>query len=496
MWSARVFNDQGWRSLSAAEVDGPFNSRALLEPSRKVVPPHLVGLSRYLSAEIENVEQAREAIELWGSRAAEESRSYDYLGGGKVEFFDGAIGLFSAKAEASQRPSTVAWHDLTSVIIPIMGESTIELRYEPGVRDESKVEQMLFRHGTAAHAVETILDWRGYFGKQSAVIDGWRLMRKSGHGYVASIRGTTGFVVGNVMRRLSDKQVGFTEDPTSRYRVEKYEQKHANTAAVVPRFRVAPPLTTASATIFIHGTVSCGLACLKDLYDGGAAGRMPLEPTFRYEHDTFLPLQQNGSDLADRVREVLRVKRLNFVAHSRGGLVARYARRNLQKSGYPAEINVLTVGTPHLGTPVVRLAGRALNMFLKLGEDVLNAVPVTSPLIKAYSILWDVPGLPAGIAGMEENSDAILTLNEFDSPDRMQAFGSSFDIMNSPHAYGVDFDLTLMGFMNDREHDLVVPLESALGFGNGSPALNCSHSDYFKAPLVQQAVAKLQAPVA
>jgi hypothetical protein len=494
MWTTRIFSDNAWREISTQELHGAFSSESALPAATTVLGAGREGLIAHLIAEIETGNQ-RNAIELWGSAAAEESRRYEWLGGGTVTLLDGALVLFAAGDDGTfkARPTAAAWHDRTTVVIPVDGDSTIEVRYEPELADEMTVGRMQYEFGTPRHELSTILDWRGYFGNESAVIDGWTLMRRSGKGFVASFRGTTGFVVGNVLRRLSDTQPGFTADPTMLHRLEAMEAKYPVVANLIPRLRLRPPLVMPSATVFVHGTMSCALASLKDLY--AAPTQANPEPTFRYEHDTFKPIHENGIDLAEKVHAVLQVQRLTMIAHSRGGLVARSARGQLRKMGFGGQVQILTVGTPHRGTPIVRLAGRALNMFLKLGEEVLNGIPVTSPLMRAYGILWDVPGLPQGIAAMDEGSDAIMGLDVLDTVGQVQSWGSSFDIMTSPVGYGVEVDGVLMGFMHDRQHDLVVPLESTLGFGVSAPSLNCSHSDYFKHPALQGAIAALQTPL-
>ena len=498
MWTTRIFSTNTWREVETRELTGAFTSTSVLSAALPLLEGSRSGPLGHLRNEIESG-NTRSAIELWGSAAAEQSREFEWLGGGKVEFLDGALALFAPTRDGAlparprgPQPTAVAWHDRTTVIIPVDDDSTIEVRYEPELKDEMTLGRMTYEFGTPRHELSTVFDWRGYFGNESAIVDGWTLMRRSGKGFVASFRGTTGFVVGNVLRRLSEEQPAFNADPTMLHRLDAMETKYPYLAAMIPRLRLRPPLAMPTATVFVHGTMSCALASLKDLYPGAAD--QCAEPTFRYEHDTFRPIHENGTDLAEKVSDVLQVQRLTLVAHSRGGLVARYARRHLRKLGFAGETHILTVGTPHTGTPVVRLAGRALNMFLKLGEEVINALPVTSPLMKAYGYLWDVPGLPQGIAAMDEGSDAIGGLGVLDSPDDVQSWGSHFDMMTSPAGYGVDIDGLLLGYMRDRQHDLVVPLESSLGVGLSGPPLNCSHSDYFRQPAIRNAIAALQRP--
>ena len=63
------------------------------------------------------------------------------------------------------------------------------------------------------------------------------------------------------------------------------------------------------------------------------------------------------------------------------------------------------------GTPLVAAGGQLLNLLFKLGEDTLGALPVVSPLSKAYGYLVDSPALPPGIQAMAEDAAGIGTLN-------------------------------------------------------------------------------------
>jgi triacylglycerol esterase/lipase EstA (alpha/beta hydrolase family) len=111
------------------------------------------------------------------------------------------------------------------------------------------------------------------------------------------------------------------------------------------------------AVVFVHGTVSCGIQSLKDLYNAGIGA-----PIYRYEHDTFLPVSENATEMANLIGHHLRAKRLTLVSHSRGGLVARIALSKLLRSGYAGEVSVLTFGTPHEGTPLANVGRAFVNL--------------------------------------------------------------------------------------------------------------------------------------
>lgn len=99
-----------------------------------------------------------------------------------------------------------------------------------------------------------------------------------------------------------------------------------------------------------------------------------------------------AAELAAFVRE-LPARRVNLVAHSMGGLDARYAVSRLGLAGKVASLT--TVGTPHGGTPLADLGanlGRAARVFSALerfGVDVEAFHDLTSPRMAAFN--RDVP---------------------------------------------------------------------------------------------------------
>jgi triacylglycerol esterase/lipase EstA (alpha/beta hydrolase family) len=132
---------------------------------------------------------------------------------------------------------------------------------------------------------------------------------------------------------------------------------------------------------------------------------------YRFEHDTFLTIADNAEELAGLVGKRLQVPRLLLIGHSRGGLVARQAAGILARNGYRAAVDVWTFGTPHMGTPLVRAGATLLNLLIRLGEEVVNALPAVAPLTRALSWLLPSPELPPGIASLGENSEVLRTLN-------------------------------------------------------------------------------------
>jgi triacylglycerol lipase len=118
-------------------------------------------------------------------------------------------------------------------------------------------------------------------------------------------------------------------------------------------------------------------------------GRIPKELNlngariFYGNHNSALPVEQAAAELKARVEGILRetgCEKVNIVAHSKGGLDARYAISCLGLDAHVASLT--TVSTPHRGTPlagklleitpekVVSAVGRHYGkLFAKLGDD-------------------------------------------------------------------------------------------------------------------------------
>jgi hypothetical protein len=445
----------------------------------------------HLDHEKDNRDTRREAIELWSTLAETEADQFDWAGPTKIRKVESAIALDFESSREIGAPrlqfNTLAWHDKTAVIIPISDKvNNVIVEYQPSLSAETQIARFRHLYASSEHTLETILDWRGYFGTNSAVVDGWTKMRSAGHSFVASIRGAVGYVVGTVLRRLTRPQPTLERDPTAAGRLLKMSDRHPHIANGCPDLSRTSPVELDCALVFVHGMVSCGIQGLKDLYPLGSA--IPRN-IFRFEHDTFRRLDENASELADLIHSRIHTKRLLIAAHSRGGLVARLALANLLQRGFDGQIEVFTFGTPHLGTPLVELGGKALNLIYKLGEDFVGAIPSVMPLTKAYSYLIDAPILPPGIDVMRENSDFMGMLRLLGSSDRIRSYGSQFDIESAtPSGFGVIVEGALLGAFGKGSHDLLVPTESALGFGIPQRALTCSHVHYFQQPTVQSAI--------
>jgi len=498
MWKVSAFtSNRVWVPIEVIELkEGPFTSKGALEAAKGALPVTHQHLLKHLEQEAQSSELSRDAIELWGATAQAESEQFDWAGAPRLKALEEALALYpdaAHKPSAPEKPSTLAWHDHTGVIIPLTGdEERILVEYAPDMTDENRVERLRYRYASPEYALETIFDWRGYFGRESAIVDGWRTMRSSGKGFVASLAGTFGYIAGDVLRRLARPAPTLERDPKAKTRLIQMTEKYRHVAEHCPDLSTSAPAAHDAAAVFVHGTVSCGIVALKDMYPIPA---QPPGPIYRYEHDTFLRLDTNGLELAELIRRRIDAKRLLIAAHSRGGLVAQIAAHQLTMDGYRGDISIYTFGTPYLGTPLVAEGNKILNLLYKLGEDVVGAIPVAKPLTKGLFFTLNEPKLPPGIEAMHEEADGLPMIRMFGTSAKTRAWGSEFAIEQQRSGFGVVAEGALLGALRGHpQHDLVVPTASALRLGAAQGLLHCSHVHYFLEPAVQTAIGAFFAP--
>jgi pimeloyl-ACP methyl ester carboxylesterase len=492
VWKVSSFAKGAWGPVEIAELPAgtPPSSEAALFQARTLLQNEYSHLLEFLEGEASNsvepggASTARNAIELWSKAAQEQSREFDWAGAGKIEALDEALAYFpdfNPSANERRIPTTLAWHDRTGVIIPISVDAEeLLIEYVPDREDDNRAERLQYRHATSDHVLETIFDWRGYFGTASVVVDGWNKMRRAGKKFVVSVRAKFGFLVGKSLNRLSRPQPTLDRDPLFAHRLASATSAHPQVANGVPDLGRISTVKHDAAIVFVHGTVSCGIQNLKDLFPDHLR-----IPTYRFEHDTFRPVAENGSQLAKLIASCINTKQLILVGHSRGGLVARVALTKLRRQPYSAAMTLHTFGTPHLGTPLVQIGTKLLNQIFKLGGDVVGALPALTPLSLAYSYLLDAPALPPGIEVMQYNGQALSLLNETGDPQGVECWASQFDINAGTSGFGIEVENILLGALSGVSHDLVVPTNSALFFGTARPTLNCSHIQYFQQAPVQ-----------
>jgi hypothetical protein len=342
MWNARVFRTSSWQEMAVIEVAELPVTDAVLNAARQLLPNDL-RLIEHLEAEAKMTSEfgriGREPIAAFAASAEKESREFEWSTGTRVSALDdGAIGLSFLDTKGAA-PVVIAWHEPTAVILSMDDDSReVLIEYVPDEAAEDRLRRLRYKYGAGDHRLETIFDWRGYFGPQSATIDGSNEMQPDGPGFVTRFRGRASHLVGRVLRRLTFGHPSLHKDPLAIRRERAASAEYPQIAHLCPVLSERNPVTDKHALVFVHGTASCGLQGLKDLLPFPPP---PGYPVRRFEHDTFAPILDNATELTRLIDKTIRVDRLLMVAHSRGGLVARAAVDDLIRDGYPATISLL-----------------------------------------------------------------------------------------------------------------------------------------------------------
>jgi pimeloyl-ACP methyl ester carboxylesterase len=178
--------------------------------------------------------------------------------------------------------------------------------------------------------------------------------------------------------------------------------------------------------VFVHGTGSTCYRYLPEL--SYLRGRLYL-----FEHDTYIPIDQNAHELAALVRVALPHADVAFVGHSRGGLVARSAAGKLAASG--RESNVLTLGTPHAGCELVPFAEQTVNGGIVrrsiqralIGLKTLVSRHAGSAQDEMFKELLSMSPLPEGFRDMTPNCSTLGQIVRLPRPQQFFSVGASID---------------------------------------------------------------------
>jgi len=328
--------------------------------------------------------------------------------------------------------------------------------------------------------------WRMYVGRGTLVGEGESTFRDSPDGKpranVGLIPGP-GVLIGRVGRwvgRLMSRPKKPDSDKFRGSRLKYFVDKHPNVARRYPDITDATISSTApvmknggSIAIMVHGTFSCSIPAMVLL------DRHLAVPAFRFEHDTFAPLARNASDLVHAVHTAIpQGLSIYFLAHSRGGLVARLAARDLATR---YRVSVYTFGTPHRGTPLANAGGRMLNALLSMGRLLAGGVFSWDPISYSIKRLLRSRGLPDGLDIMRTDSQFLDSMRFGTDPFELRAYGGVYDLetrADGALAYiGSEF---LKGVFANEVNDLVVPLRSTLASGvTRQLSMSCDHFSYF-----------------
>jgi pimeloyl-ACP methyl ester carboxylesterase len=217
-------------------------------------------------------------------------------------------------------------------------------------------------------------------------------------------------------------------------------------------------------------------------------------PTYRYEHDTFVPVNKNASELVALIDERLPDRPVLLICHSRGGLVGRRVAATLLRRKRAPMISVVTLGTPHLGTEAANAwwLGSGLYVIGNLYYYEAEAAghdPDPGSVARGY-----LPSLypPAGIEALRPGSEFLLGLKELEAnTGHVVAYGGEFDPTSSGGiaSIGAVFVAAFGSGLVGEPNDIVVPTASATATANGQVLQDsCSHFVYFANQEVLQAL--------
>ncbi len=365
-----------------------------------------------------------------------------------------------------------------AVVIPIRpGIDSVELVERlPGFLDDA--DDVLGAAVSGAD-LDELMVWRLYTGDNSLVRDAVSRAVRGVHRL--SLRGIkrVGILVGRTIKVAARLLTKNRTDPFAARRLRKDELRMSGVADSCPRLDQLA--TQPEAAVVVHGTMSTGLALAAAIQ---ASGKL-LPVITRFEHDTWLPIECNAQALADLV-EARISKDVVFVAHSRGGLVARHAA-DILRSRTDRKIELITLGTPFLGTPTADVATVGFRGVQALMGGLRWAdLPVVNPLTRLAGLaIKSAP--PQGITDMAARP-GYLSGFMLNPPTSTRTFaGQARESGPDSHGFLHGFS---QGLMDDVPNDLVVSVESAKGGVADAVTLECDHFSYLERPEVREAIGR------
>lgn len=429
-------------------------------------------------------------ISLWARDAAAASRESADLDGTvePVPLPSGADAVWYVPDDGG--PGCMAWHEHAFAVVQVpAGLDRVLVVHDEsrGARMDRATADALVRSRAAAepeHAIiaETSIEWFGFFGDNTIASNGSDgSPAPGGTGTTTEIEtgGRPGVLAVRAWQWLGSPLRKPQRDPLFQARLATHLRQLDGAPATPEVGDVGS--WPASTAVWIHGTVSCGLASDRYLAD---LLTTPDQAPLRYEHDTFLGIEQNVEDLARIVRERAPAQpdQVLLIGHSRGGLVARGTANMLlrQFPGYP--VRVLTLGTPHLGTPIVNAAHRALRALVGITTFGISQLPDPASMLLKYLLRY--ARLPLGIEQMANGSPFIAGLRTGAPSSDLVSVGADYargDLTESTGVRALGRLGKLFEAVGEHDNDLVVSVRSATAEGSGRMLENaCGHFEYLR----------------
>ncbi|MGH3496619.1 MAG: esterase/lipase family protein [Nocardioidaceae bacterium] len=259
-------------------------------------------------------------------------------------------------------------------------------------------------------------------------------------------------------------------------------REHADVGLDAASLAAAYPMATGSVVVFLHGLgendESWRLRADQPhgTYDD-AVRRVGWTPV-QVRYNTGRHVSDNGADLSALITDLVgswpvEARRIAFVGHSMGGLVARAATNHAvaTEAGWTASVtHVVCLGTPHLGA--------ALEKVVHLGARAFTLLPEAAP----FGRILDVRS-----PGIVDLRHGYVSQAEWQDQDLTATWGRTrLAVASLPHA---DYHFVAATLGSSPRHvaarlfgDLLVRYPSAVGHGlRGEPVVAQAIVDYLPA---------------
>lgn len=214
-------------------------------------------------------------------------------------------------------------------------------------------------------------------------------------------------------------------------------------------------------------------------------------PVWRFEHDTFLEVGRNIDDLIEALQAQVigrrREGRLVLLAHSRGGVVARFALPELKDRWPGWDFQALTAGSPHLGTDVFeRLGQRWVGLAGAVGllSGALREVGSRSTLAKLKNLERGMAGdIPPGFRDLLP-ANVLERAERYPWPEgQIVTWGSQWRAEVAADWRPEMWHRLIEGFAGfEADGDGMIPLDSAKHGQQAHDASPVFHTEYFAHP--------------
>jgi len=372
--------------------------------------------------------------------------------------------------EVGGRRRAAAWHDRTVCVVLVPpGVHTLDFTYLPD-REDAARSRSLGRLVPDEQPAESV-DCRVYLGSRT-LVGTMRTWLRNGRAALKLGAHEGGVLLARIAGCVPILTSTAREDPSRASRLAAQTLKFPGIARASFDLRSTQPPKGPNCIVLIHGTGACGIELLRRIVTGTPA--IAPNRVYRYEHDTFLAIEDNADELASLLSKS-ECPELLLLAHSRGGLVARRAAQILSARGFAKPMEIWTYGTPYDGTPMVNAAKKLPAVFLLLGAVSHGDLPLLDPATAGMAyMLAQCRTLPLGLEAMAPQHHVLKAINNNADPYRIRSYGGRFA---GSVGFLSGFD---QGIFGTDEHDTVVPLKSALFVGAPTQvAASCAHGEFF-----------------